>query len=200
MSNLFRNSMKDVFCTPKNSNINGLNEYYKHLSCQKKLWRQKNVKTQTNKQVEKKTSKHGCFKTQSNSSLVSIIRFLLSSSKSVWSYLKSKFQHPHFCLIKVKSRMPGLGSSLLNNTFNCHYVIDIDDDLHKLKWRSSYSLIAAQNITAETPSNRWIHFLLSFLCPPTSKSLYTSPLFLFSPTGLPNHSHYQIVELSNITE
>lgn len=49
----------------------------------------------------------------------------------------------------------------------------------------SYSLTAAQNITAVTPSNRWIHFLLSFLWPPTSKSLYTSPLFLFSPTGLP---------------
>lgn len=46
--------------------------------------------------------------------------------------------------------------------------------------------MAAQNITAVTPSNRWIHFLLSFLCPPTSYNLYTSPLFLFSPTGLQN--------------
>ena len=46
--------------------------------------------------------------------------------------------------------------------------------------------MATQNITAETPSNKWIHFLLSFLWPPTSKSLWTSPLFLFSPTGLQN--------------
>ena len=36
------------------------------------------------------TSKQGCFRTHSKSSLVSIILFLFSSSKSVWSYLKIK--------------------------------------------------------------------------------------------------------------
>lgn len=43
-------------------------------------------------QVWKGTSKHFCFKTQSKSSLVSIIRFLVSSSKSVWSYLNQSYR------------------------------------------------------------------------------------------------------------
>jgi len=34
------------------------------------------------------TSKHGCLRIHSKSSLVSIILFLLSSWKSVWSYLE----------------------------------------------------------------------------------------------------------------
>lgn len=140
--------------------------------------------------AQKKTSKHGCFRTQSKSSFVSIMRFFCSSSKSVWSYLNQ-----HNYQIKMIQRqllwiLVNLGfhhkSSLISvcvvYTLHAHRA-----SRDKWKQRHSYSLIAAQNITAETPSNRWIHFLLSFLWPPTSKSLYTSPLFLCSPTGLPKH-------------
>jgi hypothetical protein len=42
--------------------------------------------------ASKKTLKQGCFRTHSKSSFVSIILFLFSSSKSVWSYLKHKCQ------------------------------------------------------------------------------------------------------------
>lgn len=44
--------------------------------------------------AEKKTSKHSCFRTHSKSSLVSIILFFCSSSKSVWSYLKQLLVSP----------------------------------------------------------------------------------------------------------
>lgn len=81
---------------------------------------------------------------------------------------------------------------LIYNSITIQHVFTISRDILKLPIKiegtyinmQTYSLMAAQNITAVTPSKRWIHFLLSFLWPPTSYNLYTSPLFLLSPTGL----------------
>lgn len=61
-----------TFSAPKRERVRERN-FHSHMR-----HTQKNIE-------EKKTSKHGCFRTQSKSSFVSIIRFLLSSSKSVWS-------------------------------------------------------------------------------------------------------------------
>lgn len=87
ISNLFKNSMKDVFCKY-------IEKYKKHYdkNCyylDSEKIRDDDISTQKRcKCWGKPTSKHVCLSTHSKSSFVSIIRFLHSSSKSVWSYLK----------------------------------------------------------------------------------------------------------------
>jgi len=75
MSNLLRNNMNEVFWTSELHQGSAQND-------QKLAWEQNTLMNFT------QTSKHLCFRTQSKSSLVSIILFLVSSSNNTRSYLK----------------------------------------------------------------------------------------------------------------
>ena len=75
MSNLLRNNMNEVFWKLELHQGRARND-------QELAWEQSTLMNFT------QTSKHLCFRTQSKSSLVSIILFLVSSSNNTWSYLK----------------------------------------------------------------------------------------------------------------
>lgn len=175
ISNLFRNSMKDVFCTPRE---------------EKKEWTWL-MRVVTCKRVTRTITilQQSPWKTivlpQNKVALGPIRRVL-------WSPSFGSCCHPQKAFDRTWVKM--WVQKLLTYVKSQQYKEKCRSSWNEYWW--SYSLMAAQNITAVTPSKRWIHFRLSFLWPPTSKSLYTSPLFLFSPTGLPNHTHQLIRPLS----